>query len=82
MLLGSTSNASFLRSLYFLRFYHVSQEKSFADTPGLGSFFQVGLWNYCEGFGDRVLVCEAPEEFWWFNPMEEIVEKLFSGAGG
>lgn len=80
--LGSTSNTSFLRSLYFLRFYDVSRKKGFSDTPGLGSFFQVGLWNYCEGFGDGVLVCEEPQEFWWFNPMEEIVEKLFSGAGG
>lgn len=82
VLLGSTSNASFLRSLYFLRFYDVSREKGVAGTPGSSSFFQVGLWNYCEGFGDRMLRCEEPQEFWWFNPMEEIVEKLFSGAGG
>ena len=72
VLLGSTSNASFLRSLYFLRFYDLSREKGFAGTPGSSSFFQVGLWNYCEGFGDRVLVCEEPQEFWWSNPMEEI----------
>ncbi|PUU83476.1 hypothetical protein B9Z19DRAFT_1119170 [Tuber borchii] len=81
VLLGSTSNASVLRSLCFLRFYDVSWEKGFMDTPGLSNFFQVGLWNYYEGFEDRVLVCEEPQEFWWFNPMEEIVEKLFSGAG-
>lgn len=81
VLLGSTSNTSFLRSLYFRRFYDVSRHKGVAGTPGRSSFFQVGLWNYCEGFGDRALVCEVPQEFWWFNPMEEVVEKLFSGAG-
>ncbi|RPB00494.1 hypothetical protein L873DRAFT_770400 [Choiromyces venosus 120613-1] len=75
VLIGSTSNSPFLRSLYFLRL----QDQS--HTPGVSQFFQVGLWNHCEGSEGKVSGCDAPKEFWWFDPMEEMVEGLFGGVG-
>ncbi|CUS08051.1 unnamed protein product, partial [Tuber aestivum] len=81
ILLGSTSNTPFLGSLYFIRFYDTWRAKDCTHTPGLSNFFQVGLWNYCEGSAGGVFRCEHPKEFWWFDPVEEMVERLFSGAG-
>ncbi|KAL8874176.1 MAG: hypothetical protein Q9174_000442 [Haloplaca sp. 1 TL-2023] len=53
---------------------------SIAQTLGLHDFYQVGLWNYCEGYGDRVTNCVAPEPLYWFDPVDIILNQLLAGA--
>ncbi|KAK8215215.1 hypothetical protein M8818_002226 [Zalaria obscura] len=54
---------------------------SIARTLGLHDFYQVGLWNFCEGYnGDGVTDCSSPETLYWFNPVEILVNELLSGA--
>ncbi|CAF9932061.1 MAG: hypothetical protein HETSPECPRED_008271 [Heterodermia speciosa] len=53
---------------------------SIARTLGLHDFYQVGLWNFCEGYGDKVSECSKPRKLYWFNPVEIILNELLSGA--
>ena len=54
---------------------------SIAQTLGLHDFYQVGLWNYCEGYnGQGVTNCSPPQTLWWFNPVEIIQSQLLAGA--
>lgn len=60
----------------------VQFSNSLAQTIGLHDFYQVGLWNWCEGYDNSqgVTYC-APTEFgYWFNPVEIILNELFAGA--
>ena len=53
---------------------------SIARTLGLHDFYQVGLWNFCEGYGDKISQCSKPRTLYWFNPVEIILNELLSGA--
>ncbi|KAF2720801.1 hypothetical protein K431DRAFT_225773 [Polychaeton citri CBS 116435] len=54
---------------------------SIAQTLGLHDFYQVGLWNFCEGYNDQgVTRCGPTQTLYWFNPVEIIKSELFAGA--
>lgn len=53
---------------------------SIARTLGLYDFYQVGLWNYCEGYGNGITGCSKPQLLYWFNPVEIILDQLLAGA--
>ncbi|KAL8764952.1 MAG: hypothetical protein Q9209_007799 [Squamulea sp. 1 TL-2023] len=53
---------------------------SIARTLGLHDFYQVGLWNFCQGFGDEITGCSRPKKLYWFNPVEIILDQLLAGA--
>ena len=53
---------------------------SIARTLGLHDFYQVGLWNYCEGYGNGITDCSKPQTLYWFNPVEIILNQLLAGA--
>lgn len=77
-------------SIYFLKLdlSHVIPEavpqaqliNSIARTLGLHDFYQVGLWNYCEGYGSEISGCSTPETLYWFNPVEILLSELLAGA--
>lgn len=53
---------------------------SIARTLGLHDFYQVGLWNFCEGYGTEISECSKPKKLYWFNPVEIILNELLAGA--
>lgn len=54
---------------------------SIARSIGLHDFYQVGLWNFCEGYNDEgITFCSKPETLYWFNPIEIILSELLAGA--
>lgn len=53
---------------------------SIARTLGLHDFYQVGLWSYCEGYGNGITGCSKPQTLYWFNPVEIILNQLLAGA--
>ena len=89
--IGSINNHHpVLGSIYFLKLdlSHViprsvpqaSLINSIARTLGLHDFYQVGLWNYCEGYGNEITDCSKPRVLYWFNPVQIILSELLSGA--
>lgn len=92
VLLGSTDDSSpVLSSIYFLRidvsniiprsFPNAVLVNSIAQTLGLRDFYQVGLWNYCEGYKDTgVTYCEPPQALYSFNPVKILLSQLLAGA--
>ena len=79
-----------LGSIYFLHLdvSHVIPQSvpkarlinSIARTLGLHDFYQVGLWNYCQGYGNEITDCSTPKRLYWFNPVEIILSELLAGA--
>jgi hypothetical protein len=54
---------------------------SIAQTLGLRDFYQVGLWNYCEGYKNiGVTHCSKPKTLYSFNPVEILLSELLAGA--
>lgn len=53
---------------------------SIARTIGLHDFYQVGLWNFCDGYGSEITSCSRPKTLYWFNPVEIILNELLAGA--
>ncbi|KAK4243961.1 SUR7/PalI family-domain-containing protein [Corynascus novoguineensis] len=54
---------------------------SIAQSIGLHDFYQVGLWNFCEGYiGEGITFCSPPQTLFWFNPVEVLTNELLSGA--
>ncbi|CZS98397.1 hypothetical protein WAI453_005836 [Rhynchosporium graminicola] len=54
---------------------------SLARSLGLHDFYQVGLWNFCEGYKDEgITYCSKPKPRFWFNPVEVLLNELLSGA--
>ncbi|KGO38624.1 Actin cortical patch SUR7/pH-response regulator PalI [Penicillium expansum] len=91
VVIGNTSNKPVLRSTYFLyldlsNIIPVSVPNavlinSIAQTIGLHDFYQVGLWNFCEGYnGEGITHCSKPETLYAFNPVAIILNELLSGA--
>lgn len=91
VVIGNTSNKPVLRSTYFLyldlsNIIPVSIPNavlinSIAQTIGLHDFYQVGLWNFCEGYnGQGITHCSKPETLYAFNPVDIILNELLAGA--
>ncbi|KAM6528503.1 hypothetical protein FALCPG4_009482 [Fusarium falciforme] len=91
VIIGNTHINSTLNDIYFFQL-DVSQVipisvensnllNSVARSLGLHDFYQVGLWNFCEGYLDEgVTFCSEPKQFYWFNPVEIMVSELLAGA--
>lgn len=89
---GNTSKSSSIRNkIYFIKLNltNIIPESvpnsllvnSIARTLGLHDFYQVGLWNFCEGYNDEgVTNCSTPETLYWFNPVQIILNELLAGA--
>ncbi|KAK2737766.1 hypothetical protein FQN57_007414 [Myotisia sp. PD_48] len=90
--IGNVSDKPVLRQFYFLK-VDVSDiipqsvpntviTNSIARTIGLHDFYQVGLWNFCEGYNDEggITFCSKPKPMYYFNPVEIIMDELLSGA--
>ncbi|KXG45541.1 Actin cortical patch SUR7/pH-response regulator PalI [Penicillium griseofulvum] len=91
VVIGNISNKPVLRSTYFLyldlsNIIPVSIPNavlinSIAQTIGLHDFYQVGLWNFCEGYnGQGITHCSKPETLYAFNPVDIILNELLAGA--
>ncbi|PHH62464.1 hypothetical protein CDD81_7111 [Ophiocordyceps australis] len=92
VVIGNTHrSSSVLTSIYFFKLdvsqiipIAVANSKllnSVARSLGLHDFYQVGLWNFCEGYNDEgVTFCSKPKQFYWFNPVEILVSELLAGA--
>ena len=91
VMIGSINNNPVIRNTYFLRIDLANVIpntipnavfiNSIARSIGLHDFYQVGLWNYCEGYvNDGITNCSPSQTFYWFNPVEIIVSQLLAGA--
>ncbi|KAB5572639.1 SUR7/PalI family-domain-containing protein [Coniochaeta sp. 2T2.1] len=91
ILVGSTSNRTVLRDVYFFKLDlsniiplsapNAMLINSIARTLGLHDFYQVGLWNFCEGYnGEGITFCSTPQTLYWFNPVEVLTNELLAGA--
>ncbi|KAB2571714.1 Actin cortical patch SUR7/pH-response regulator PalI [Lasiodiplodia theobromae] len=89
--IGNTHNKPVLRDTWFMKLdlSHIVPTSipnatllnSIAQTLGLHDFYQVGLWNFCEGYiNEGVTECSHPETLYWFNPVEILLNELFAGA--
>ncbi|KAL2017625.1 hypothetical protein VTK56DRAFT_1893 [Thermocarpiscus australiensis] len=91
VLIGNTSQRPVIESTYFFRLIladiipqsvpNASLINSIAQSIGLHDFYQVGLWNFCEGYLDQgITYCSHPQTLYWFNPVEILMSELLSGA--
>ena len=87
--LGNVANVAVLRDLFFFRI-DVSKlvpgggdQTTSAQSIGLKDFYQVGLWNFCEGTNDKgITSCSKPILMYWFNPVQIMVEEVLNGEKG
>lgn len=89
---GNTKVGKVLSSIYFIRLdlsqiipssvpSGASFTNSIAQTLGLHDYYQVGLWNFCQGnVGVGINDCAATKTLYWFNPVEILLSQLLSGA--
>ncbi|QDS76573.1 hypothetical protein FKW77_006994 [Venturia effusa] len=89
---GNTKVGRVLSSIYFIRLdltniipssipAGASFTNSIAQTLGLHDYYQVGLWNYCQGnVGVGIDECAPTQTLYWFNPVEILLSQLLSGA--
>jgi hypothetical protein len=91
VIIGNIRDRFVLRSTYFLKIdlSHIVPRSvpnavlinSIARTIGLHDFYQVGLWNFCEGYaGQGITGCSKPVKLYWFNPIEILLNELLAGA--
>ncbi|KAE8354865.1 SUR7/PalI family-domain-containing protein [Aspergillus coremiiformis] len=91
ILTANVSNKPVLRQTYFLKvdlsniiplsLPNAVLINSIARSIGLHDFYQVGLWNFCEGYNDSgITKCSKPKTLYSFNPVEIILSELLSGA--
>ena len=89
--IGDINNKAVIRDTFFLKIglANVIPEtvpnaifiNSIAQTIGLHDFYQVGLWNFCEGYnGQGITYCSKPKLLYWFNPVEILLNELLAGA--
>ncbi|KAI2638827.1 SUR7/PalI family-domain-containing protein [Hypomontagnella submonticulosa] len=90
--IGNTRAAPVLDDIYFFKLdlsdilpqsapTSLTLQNSIARTLGLHDFYQVGLWNFCEGYNtDGITYCSTPTNLYWFNPVEILLKELFAGA--
>ncbi|KAI1408482.1 SUR7/PalI family-domain-containing protein [Hypoxylon sp. FL1857] len=89
---GNTNGSRVLGDIYFFKLdlsdilpqsapTSLTLQNSIARTLGLHDFYQVGLWNFCEGYNtDGITHCSTPTTLYWFNPVEILLSELFAGA--
>jgi hypothetical protein len=94
ILLGNTANKPILRQIFFLKIRlsniiprsvpNAALVNSIARTIGLRDFYQVGLWNFCEGYDGStgISFCSTPTKMYYFNPVQIILDELLAGATG
>ncbi|OJD19972.1 hypothetical protein AJ78_00166 [Emergomyces pasteurianus Ep9510] len=92
VLIGNTSDKAVIGQIYFLKIDlsnviplsvpDAALINSIARTIGLHDFYQVGLWNFCEGYtdGSGITFCSKPKHLYYFNPVEIILNELLAGA--
>ncbi|KAK2044968.1 SUR7 protein [Colletotrichum somersetense] len=91
VIIGNTSIKPVLTDIYFFKLdvsdiiplssSNAALLNSVARSLGLHDFYQVGLWNFCEGYDDEgVTFCSTPKRMWWFNPIEILTNELLAGA--
>ncbi|KAL2157379.1 hypothetical protein VTH06DRAFT_6197 [Thermothelomyces fergusii] len=91
VLIGNTYPRPLLSETYFFKLDltdiiptsvpNASLINSIAQSIGLHDFYQVGLWNFCEGYmGVGITYCSPPRALYWFNPVEILTNELLSGA--
>ncbi|KAL7623272.1 hypothetical protein AAE478_006953 [Parahypoxylon ruwenzoriense] len=90
--IGNTNGSTVPADIYFFKLdlsdilpqsapTSLTLQNSIARTLGLHDFYQVGLWNFCEGYKtDGITYCSTPTTLYWFNPVEILLSELFSGA--
>ncbi|TVY41484.1 SUR7 family protein pun1 [Lachnellula cervina] len=91
-LIGNINNKPVIRSTWFFKL-NLSNiipasspsdlifTNSLARSLGLHDFYQVGLWNFCEGYtSDGITHCSSPHALYWFNPVSILLNELLSGA--
>lgn len=89
---GNTKLGKVRSSIYFVRL-NLSQiipssvpsgasfTNSIAQTLGLHDYYQVGLWNFCQGnVGVGINECAPTQTLYWFNPVEILLSQLLAGA--
>jgi len=88
---GNTRIGKVLNSIYFLKLDlseivptsvpNSGLINTIAQTLGLHDYYQVGLWNFCEGYvGQGMTHCSKPRTLYWFNPVEILLNELLAGA--
>ena len=91
--IGNLSNHHVLGDLYFFKIdlSHIIPAStpnsqlinSLARSIGLHDFYQVGLWNFCEGYDNvGITACSKPKTLYWFNPVQIILDELLEGSSG
>lgn len=89
--IGNTYDKPVLRNIWFIKLDlsnvipesvpEASLLNSVARSIGLYDFYQVGLWNYCEGYETSGIdACTKPHTLYWFDPVEIIMSQLLAGA--
>ncbi|KAI0152777.1 SUR7/PalI family-domain-containing protein [Xylariaceae sp. FL1272] len=90
--IGNTSGGKVLGEMYFYKLdltnifatastSTLTLQNSIARTLGLHDFYQVGLWNFCEGYNtDGITHCSKTNPKFWFDPVAILLSELFSGA--
>ncbi|KAI8633920.1 SUR7/PalI family-domain-containing protein [Xylariaceae sp. FL1651] len=90
--IGNTRGTTILGSMYFFKLdladifpqsapTTLTLQDSIARSLGLHDFYQVGLWNYCEGYQTNGIThCSKPNAAFWFNPVEILLNELLAGA--
>ncbi|KAI1104733.1 SUR7/PalI family-domain-containing protein [Jackrogersella minutella] len=90
--IGNTKGTRVLGDIYFFKLdlsdilpqaapTSLTLQNSIARTLGLHDFYQVGLWNFCEGYNtDGITDCSTPTTLYWFNPVDILLSELFAGA--
>jgi hypothetical protein len=89
--IGNINNNVVIRDTFFLRISlaniipasvpNALFINSIARSIGLHDFYQVGLWNFCEGYDNTgITYCSPTKTLYWFNPVEIILNELLAGA--
>ncbi|KAJ8102755.1 actin cortical patch SUR7/pH-response regulator pali [Lipomyces tetrasporus] len=88
VIIGNLQDHGILSKLYFMRLNTQDLSITVESTtiaataidPSFPDFYQVGLWNYCQGTisGDVYTVtnCTTPHGLFYFNPISVIEERL------
>jgi hypothetical protein len=91
-IIGNINTKAVIRSTYFFKLdltniipasagSSIQLVNSLARSLGLSDFYQVGLWNFCEGYNDEgITFCSKPKTLYWFNPVEILLNELLAGA--
>ena len=91
--IGNLSNQHVLGDLYFFKIdvtnivvtglRNQKPGNTLAKQAGLHDFYQVGMWNFCEGFNDQgITACSKPQLMYWFNPIQILIDEILNGDHG